>query len=79
MYRCPKCGASARTRSSEYLSKTVQRAYHQCNNLHCGSTFRTIADVDAMISEGTPDLRITVPMQNFPRSHQGDSQIEMPV
>ncbi|NEG64814.1 hypothetical protein GQQ23_21190 (plasmid) [Pantoea agglomerans] len=23
MYRCPKCGASARTRNSEYLDKKV--------------------------------------------------------
>ncbi|WP_242550002.1 ogr/Delta-like zinc finger family protein [Pantoea agglomerans] len=23
MYRCPKCGASARTRNSEYLDKQV--------------------------------------------------------
>lgn len=78
MYRCPNCGASARTRNSEYLDTKVciQRAYHQCNNLYCGIAFRTIAEVDAIITKSTPDLSIPIP-RSFPKNNYGDDQMEM--
>ncbi|EKS6645791.1 hypothetical protein DEO48_08260 [Enterobacter sp. CGMCC 5087] len=84
MFRCPKCKASTRTRSSESLSDTTQRAYHQCNNLFCGITFVTMAEVTHIISNNTPDpasLRNLppIPLTAFPRSHRGDGQLEIPI
>lgn len=79
MYRCPNCGASARTRNSEYLDTKacIQRAYHQCNNLYCGITFRTMAYIDAIITQTKADLSIPIPNKAFPKNHQGDKQIEI--
>ena len=74
-----ECGASALTRNSEYLDKKVciQRAYHQCNNLYCGITLRTLTEVDAIITESKPDFSIPIPAKTFPKNHYGDNQIEL--
>ncbi|RTO96198.1 hypothetical protein EKN57_22310 [Enterobacter hormaechei] len=81
MFRCPKCGASTRTRASELLSKTVQRSYHQCNNLMCSTTFCTMTEVSHIVSAGTPNLNgiPPVPLAAFPKSHRGSDQIELAI
>ncbi|WP_148203359.1 ogr/Delta-like zinc finger family protein [Sodalis glossinidius] len=41
-FKCPRCGAVAKTRTSEGMSSETRRSYHQCQNLLCGSTFTTL-------------------------------------
>ncbi|KAB0559721.1 ogr/Delta-like zinc finger family protein [Pantoea stewartii] len=50
-YRCPKCGCSARDRYSDIGENCVRTAFHQCNNLYCGISFRTRTEIDAIISQ----------------------------
>ncbi|MFZ4219688.1 ogr/Delta-like zinc finger family protein [Enterobacter ludwigii] len=82
MFRCPKCKASTRTRTSDPISNTTQRSYHQCNNILCGITFVTMTTVTHIVSDNTPDpakMRDLppIPMAAFRKSHRGDGQMEM--
>ncbi|HCI4085877.1 TPA: ogr/Delta-like zinc finger family protein, partial [Salmonella enterica subsp. enterica serovar Java] len=36
-------------RTSRYLSENVKQRYHQCTNIECSATFRTIESVDGVI------------------------------
>ncbi|AIJ07383.1 MULTISPECIES: ogr/Delta-like zinc finger family protein [Edwardsiella] len=51
MMHCPFCGKSAHTRSSRYLSDNVKQRYHQCTNVHCSATFRTLESIDEIIHQ----------------------------
>lgn len=72
MFKCPMCGASSRTRASEHMSSTVQRSYHQCNNILCSTTFCTMTEVSHIVSEGKPVKGIPpVSPAVFPLAHRG--------
>lgn len=49
MFYCPFCKTSAHTRTSRYLSESVKVRYHQCVNIGCSATFRTLESVDGII------------------------------
>ena len=49
MMHCPFCKKAAHTRTSRYLSENVKQRYHQCTNIECSSTFRTIESIDEVI------------------------------
>lgn len=49
MFHCPFCKSTAHTRTSRYLSENVKQRYHQCTNIECSATFRTIESVDGVI------------------------------
>ncbi|MEM6162447.1 ogr/Delta-like zinc finger family protein [Erwinia sp. P6884] len=77
MFTCPKCGASAKTRTSVMLSNEVRRSYHQCNNLSCGSAFTTLDAVEHFLNNVTPVAAHTVPTDIFPRSNYGENQLAL--
>lgn len=79
-FTCPRCGAIAKTRTSEEMSKETRRSYHQCNNLLCGCTFTTITTVERYIcTPNPPDLSggFRVPKNAFPNSHYGKDQLSL--
>ncbi|MBS6110869.1 MAG: ogr/Delta-like zinc finger family protein, partial [Citrobacter freundii] len=49
MFNCPFCKKTAHVRTSRYLSENVKQRYHQCTNIECSATFRTIESVDGVI------------------------------
>ncbi|CAJ1000122.1 hypothetical protein SODG_005766 [Sodalis praecaptivus] len=49
MMHCPLCKSSAHTRSSRYLSETTKERYHQCTNINCGHTFKTLESITGSI------------------------------
>ena len=50
MMRCPFCQNAAHVRTSRYLSDTVKQSYHQCVNVFCSASFRTLESLDKVIS-----------------------------
>lgn len=50
MFRCPFCGAMARTRTSRRLSDHTIRQYHQCQNLECSESFTTLNAFERRVS-----------------------------
>lgn len=80
MFRCPFCGAMARTRTSRRLSDITIRQYHQCQNLECSETFTTLNTVERRVSKRTrenplpPDF---IPQDAFPASHYGRDQLNL--
>lgn len=54
MMHCPYCKKAAHTRTSRYLSENVKQRYHQCTNLECSATFRTIEAIDGVIRPPEP-------------------------
>ncbi|EIY9047486.1 ogr/Delta-like zinc finger family protein [Escherichia coli] len=83
MFRCPHCGASARTRTSraENDTGTVRKKYYQCNNLECGLGFTTLEAFNKYTSRHAPVAQDTeaVPWGNFPESHRGNRQMNLPL
>ena len=53
MTRCPFCRKAAHVRTSRYLSDNVKQSYHQCVNVYCSATFRTIESIDEVIHRPT--------------------------
>ncbi|WP_391488035.1 ogr/Delta-like zinc finger family protein [Leclercia tamurae] len=51
MMRCPFCQNAAHVRTSRYLSDTVKQSYHQCVNVFCSASFRTLESLDKVISQ----------------------------
>ncbi|MEP8913211.1 ogr/Delta-like zinc finger family protein [Enterobacter mori] len=49
MFHCLFCKTSARSRTSRYLSDNVKQRYHQCMNIECSATFRTLESMDGVI------------------------------
>ncbi|HCM9456367.1 ogr/Delta-like zinc finger family protein [uncultured Enterobacter sp.] len=71
MFHCPFCKKTAHVRTSRYLSENVKQRYHQCANIECSATFRTIESVDGVIRaapEKTDPASVTSPP---PRKVQG--------
>ncbi|CAX57659.1 Phage transcriptional activator, Ogr/delta [Erwinia billingiae Eb661] len=77
MFTCPKCNASAKTRTSVRLSELTRRSYHQCNNLACGVTFTTLDSVEHFLNHVTPVAAHNVPKGIFPSSNYGDDQLAL--
>ena len=71
MFHCPFCKSTANTRTSRYLSENVKQRYHQCTNIECSATFRTIESVDGVIRAAPekPDAAPVTPPP--PRKVQG--------
>ncbi|MRF01179.1 hypothetical protein GIJ61_02915 [Enterobacter hormaechei] len=61
MFHCPFCKTSAHARTSRYLSDNVKQRYHQCVNVECSATFRTLESVDGIIRSPVTEPVIPVP------------------
>ncbi|CAH6139257.1 ogr/Delta-like zinc finger family protein [Citrobacter koseri] len=59
MFHCPFCKTSAHARTSRYLSDNVKQRYHQCVNIECSATFRTLESVDGIIC--SPPTELVIP------------------
>lgn len=51
MFKCPICGAVAKTRTSRPLSNTTVRHYHQCQNFECSIIFTTLNSVEKLVTK----------------------------
>ncbi|MCR0997659.1 ogr/Delta-like zinc finger family protein [Serratia rubidaea] len=49
MFHCPLCQTAAHARTSRYLSQHTKERYHQCQNINCGHTFKTMETYDSAI------------------------------
>ncbi|MBF4151804.1 ogr/Delta-like zinc finger family protein [Enterobacter hormaechei] len=63
MFHCPFCKTGAHSRTSRYLSDNVKQRYHQCMNIECSATFRTLESIDSVIRSPAPDSVIPAPAQ----------------
>ncbi|MGX4750332.1 ogr/Delta-like zinc finger family protein [Morganella morganii] len=71
MFHCPFCKKTAHVRTSRYLSENVKQRYHQCTNIECSATFRTIESVDGVI-RAAPEKIAPAPVTPAPpRKVQG--------
>lgn len=71
MFHCPFCKKTAHVRTSRYLSENVKQRYHQCTNIECSATFRTIESVDGVI-RAAPEKTDSAPVTPAPpRKVQG--------
>ena len=61
MMHCPFCKKSAHARTSRYLSENVKQRYHQCTNIECSATFRTLESVDGIIRSPATEPVIPAP------------------
>lgn len=62
-YRCPHCGAPAKTRSSKGESLLITRRYIQCTNYKCGHTYVALEEILYSItpsSDPNPELMLEV-------------------
>ncbi|WP_404853440.1 ogr/Delta-like zinc finger family protein [Escherichia coli] len=75
--RCPRCRATAKTRTSVELSDLVRRSYHQCQNMLCGYCFTSMTQIDESLNQTQPVPGATVPQDVFPRSHHGEDQLSL--
>lgn len=79
-FKCPRCGAVAKTRTSEVMSSETRRSYHQCQNLLCGSTFITLTSLERILNTPKPvelPKGLTLPQNAFPRTHYGNNQLTL--
>ena len=61
MFHCPFCKTSAHSRTSRYLSDNVKQRYHQCMNIECSATFRTLESIDGIIRSPVTEPVIPLP------------------
>ena len=61
MFPCPFCKTSAHSRTSRYLSDNVKQRYHQCMNIECSATFRTLESIDGVIRSPATEPVIPAP------------------
>lgn len=47
--KCPECGTTAHTRTSEYQTGTLKKTWYQCRNIDCSCTFTTLESLDSII------------------------------
>lgn len=66
MFHCPFCKTSAHARTSRYLSDNVKQRYHQCVNIECSATFRTLESVDGVIRSPATEPAIPHPNRQPP-------------
>ncbi|MBP2194746.1 ogr/Delta-like zinc finger family protein [Pantoea cypripedii] len=60
MMHCPECQTAAHAKSSRYVSKETKERYHQCTNINCSCTFKTMESVVCRIV--TPGVINRVPL-----------------
>ncbi|HDS6497080.1 TPA: ogr/Delta-like zinc finger family protein [Enterobacter asburiae] len=80
MFKCPVCGAVARTRTSRPLSEMTVRHYHQCQNFECSITFTTLNSVEKLVTKRAPREKLPaefIPSDAFPSSHYGRKQLSL--
>lgn len=65
MMHCPFCGHAAHARTSRPLSENVKQRYHQCRNIECSATFRTLESIEEIIQ---PSNRKDLPVPDIPLS-----------
>ncbi|WP_431618048.1 ogr/Delta-like zinc finger family protein [Enterobacter roggenkampii] len=78
MFKCPVCGAVARTRTSRPLSEMTVRHYHQCQNFECSITFTTLNSVEKLVTKRATREKLPadfIPSDAFPASHYGNDQL----
>ncbi|HGY5133290.1 MAG: ogr/Delta-like zinc finger family protein [Citrobacter sp.] len=71
MFHCPFCKKTAHVRTSRYLSENVKQRYHQCTNIECSATFRTIESVDGVIRAAPEKPEPAPATPPVPRKVQG--------
>ncbi|EDV3148972.1 ogr/Delta-like zinc finger family protein [Salmonella enterica] len=60
MFRCPLCGASGNTRTSNYFSKNVKKTWYVCANPDCMCAYTTLESFDRVLTRrvpGTTDIK----------------------
>ncbi|MGA7586753.1 MAG: DNA-binding transcriptional regulator [Rouxiella badensis] len=68
MMHCPLCQQPAHARTSRYLSAQTKERYHQCQNINCSCTFKSLETVqDIIVKPG--DVKPVPPHPS--RSNQG--------
>ena len=82
MFKCPHCGATARTRTSKPLNEehTIYRQYHQCQNMECGLSFTTLNSVEKIVTRRERMDQVEpgfIPAGAFPVSHYGREQLSL--
>ena len=80
MFKCPHCGATARTRTSKPLSEVTIRQYHQCQNMECGLSFTTLNSVEKIVTRRERRDQLEpgfIPTGAFPVSHYGRDQLSL--
>lgn len=57
MMPCPLCQHNSHARSSRILSSETKERYHQCQNLNCSCTFKSMETITGIVArplEATP-------------------------
>ncbi|WP_233966838.1 ogr/Delta-like zinc finger family protein [Pectobacterium polaris] len=65
MIPCPLCGHAAHTQTRKIFSNNVKQRYHQCRNIECSATFRTLESIEEIIQ---PSNRRDLPVPDIPLS-----------
>ncbi|HAT4516971.1 TPA: DNA-binding transcriptional regulator [Serratia marcescens] len=73
MFHCPLCRTAAHARTSRYLSQQTKERYHQCQNINCGHTFKTMETYQCAIM--TPGIVDAVPPHPVGASVAGLQQV----
>ncbi|BCQ38008.1 hypothetical protein ERHA54_06110 [Erwinia rhapontici] len=66
MMHCPFCKSSAHAKSSRYMSEQVKERYHQCTNIDCSCTFKTLENITKVIT--CPPQQEPLPVAPEPQS-----------
>lgn len=65
--KCPECGTTAHTRTSEYQTGTLKKTWYQCRNIDCSCTFTTLESLDSIIMKPQKAGGTTGPAQETPK------------
>lgn len=50
MMPCPLCQHNSHARSSRILSSETKERYHQCQNLNCSCTFKSMESITGIVA-----------------------------
>ena len=64
--KCPECGTTAHTRTSEYQTGTLKKTWYQCRNIECSCTFTTLESLDAIIMKPQKTAVVAEPAEEAP-------------
>ena len=64
--KCLKCSTTAHTRTSEYQTGTLEKAWYQCRNIDCSCTFTTQESLDSIIMKPQKAAEAPDPAQQTP-------------
>jgi len=60
---CPHCGSKSRVAASRMMSPLSRESYHQCLNVECGHTWRSIMSaVMTIVPSRTPNPEVHIPL-----------------